>query len=1128
MKSTNCRSQKMVFNCPIYHDLINFITSKGSFVKEVLFFIVINILLNQTTKSMKSFCIVLFLQVLLFQYLFAQNSTGFSRESTVSILPVSPEAASLQKFSEIPVSNYTGIPQISIPIYTVQKGDIVVDIAMSYHAGGNKVDDIASRVGLGWALNASGTITRSARGRPDDILTLVDVNRYINNQMAYQERMDYLYNVHQGIKDAEPDIYYLSLRDINCKMFKGLDGAWVTMPKSENIKVQEAIEGFDWIITDGSGVKYKFKDRELTESSVTTIFSTHPANTSGYSSEISSWLLTEIEDSRGNNVKFFYQNHIQNFVTKGGETISVPKTLNIDCNKSTIFSYSENTVMAKRLSEIRFSDGEIHFRTAGEQRTDLPGDSSLSSIEIYNSHHMLKRFKLFTSYFENNGTGVNTPMIFRPMDHYRLRLDSLKEESNGIILPAYKFIYYYGNGLPSRNSHAQDHWGFFNGSDNYGTSVSYIEFGRSAGAKKKVNPQYTKETILTDIIYPSGGKVSYNYEGNTYRSLRNIDGDEEEIYLGGLSGTNSEPGATVDGLNYSYSKSFVVTPEQLVGGPMKVRSKTDVDGYDSQCSCSINVSLRKPDNSLMPIRVNTEESFLITEPGTYTIYGDITVEFHMLQRVYFATSLIGKIAVVAGLNTYNGPGLRIKKIKREFSPTDILWTSYDYNDPKTSESSGKVSGLPNYTRDIRVENEHYYCDNVVYSSGSNYTLINTKGSYVGYTDVTVMNGLDGVQGKTTYRYSYADDINNESYAPFPPNSPQDWKRGLPIEESIFKYANGSFELQLKKRYSYNIFSGSLTRAFGIKIGANTVYNFPTGTNIIVNGLTAVAYPIDSDAFLLSCDTLITYSNQGNTIASNAYIYSPLNYKLKEQRSFGSNGLENRQKYYYAQDYYLNNASSLLLSGMLEKNLVNLPIQETSSIIRNGVEHIRSGIVYEYDFGNISGQSFKPFYLKGLYEADIETTLVSDHYDFLNIPTSYIKRLSNQEINGLGKPVFQKKNTKQKTIYIYSYNREYIIAEIKNVDYSAVLDILTESGISVFEKILKPSDAQIINFLAPLRVNLPDAYITSYTYKPLVGMTSMTDAKGMTTYYEYDAFQRLKTIKDQNGNILKQTDYHYKN
>lgn len=33
---------------------------------------------------------------------------------------------------------------------------------------------------------------------------------------------------------------------------------------------------------------------------------------------------------------------------------------------------------------------------------------------------------------------------------------------------------------------------------------------------------------------------------------------------------------------------------------------------------------------------------------------------------------------------------------------------------------------------------------------------------------------------------------------------------------------------------------------------------------------------------------------------------------------------------------------------------------------------------------------------------------------------------------------------------------------------------------------------------------------------------------MTFIYHCDAFQRLKTIKDQNGNILKQTDYHYKN
>jgi hypothetical protein len=60
----------------------------------------------------------------------------------------------------------------------------------------------------------------------------------------------------------------------------------------------------------------------------------------------------------------------------------------------------------------------------------------------------------------------------------------------------------------------------------------------------------------------------------------------------------------------------------------------------------------------------------------------------------------------------------------------------------------------------------------------------------------------------------------------------------------------------------------------------------------------------------------------------------------------------------------------------------------------------------------------------------------------------------------------------------------------------------------------------------VRIYPQDAQMTTYTSTHPVGMTSVTDPKGITTYYEYDNFLRLKNIKDKNGNIIKQTTYHY--
>jgi len=90
------------------------------------------------------------------------------------VIPPSPTAQAMQKYGDIPVSTYTGVPDIAIPLYTIKFHDITVPINISYHASGIKVAEEASNVGLGWTLNAGGAITRNIIGS-DDFFTTPDV-----------------------------------------------------------------------------------------------------------------------------------------------------------------------------------------------------------------------------------------------------------------------------------------------------------------------------------------------------------------------------------------------------------------------------------------------------------------------------------------------------------------------------------------------------------------------------------------------------------------------------------------------------------------------------------------------------------------------------------------------------------------------------------------------------------------------------------------------------------------------------------------------------------------------------------------------------------------------------------------
>jgi hypothetical protein len=60
----------------------------------------------------------------------------------------------------------------------------------------------------------------------------------------------------------------------------------------------------------------------------------------------------------------------------------------------------------------------------------------------------------------------------------------------------------------------------------------------------------------------------------------------------------------------------------------------------------------------------------------------------------------------------------------------------------------------------------------------------------------------------------------------------------------------------------------------------------------------------------------------------------------------------------------------------------------------------------------------------------------------------------------------------------------------------------------------------------LRLYPSTAQMTTYTYSPLVGISSQCDVDNRISYYTYDGIGRLFVVKDQDGNILKTVQYHY--
>lgn len=135
------------------------------------------------------------------------------------------------------------------------------------------------------------------------------------------------------------------------------------------------------------------------------------------------------------------------------------------------------------------------------------------------------------------------------------------------------------------------------------------------------------------------------------------------------------------------------------------------------------------------------------------------------------------------------------------------------------------------------------------------------------------------------------------------------------------------------------------------------------------------------------------------------------------------------------------------------------------------------------------------------------------------------------LNNIGLTVTGLDNTKRYKVTYWSKNGMYIVSGAGTSGYPRSLKTITIAGVNwtCWEHVV--GSVTLVNIsgvggIDELRLYPDDAKMATYTYEPLIGITSQCDANNTINYYEYDGFGRLKTVKDWDGNVIKTLDYQY--
>lgn len=502
--------------------------------------------------------------------------SGFGQTTGVTykprLNPVSPSAYEFMKYGDIPVGEYTGVPNISIPIYTVKMAGLTIPVDLTYHAAGVRVSEEASWVGLGWNINVGGSITQIVNGMDDfgyyqsrfDIKPSVfdnvpqgaDGNCTViiagYDELSHDNDPLIPYQYLSGYEDSEPDIFKFSVLNWSGEFVLDWVANSYTCLSDKNIVVTPLNinhngrpSSFEIKVPEGHRFRFQLKEETLIDRQVTRITQNpdgrqHPGGPPmGQEASSRTYKLIQIVTNEADYVGFEYvmSDEVVNLpsvsVTKEYNEEKIPGTIGQDWLNVVrsrfpyAIEYTNYTSTTQRLAYVhRITTGKeiIEFNSA-PGRLDFDGTRQLNEITVKSPNNVIHSRHLFNyGYFVGHADGADTDNYLHYLNitksaeelTHRLKLLSVQKVGE----PSHTFDY-FEEPLPKKTSLATDYWGYYNRVlSNASMFPNFYRFGlrydTGLGNNKSADLMGTKAACLTGITYPTGGRTEFDYALNSF------------------------------------------------------------------------------------------------------------------------------------------------------------------------------------------------------------------------------------------------------------------------------------------------------------------------------------------------------------------------------------------------------------------------------------------------------------------------------------------------------------------------------------------------------------------------------------------------------------------------------------